>query len=69
VGGIGWRGGGGKVYFLSQTPQCMMAADVGGLAQLGTPRPLFAIPPGIGFPAQLSDTARPNGSARPRAPS
>jgi dipeptidyl aminopeptidase/acylaminoacyl peptidase/mono/diheme cytochrome c family protein len=64
VGGIAWRRDGKEVYFLSQPPgQSMMVAEVTGSGSFatGTPKQLFALPPGIGAPAQLSSVSSADG--------
>jgi len=64
VGGIAWRRDGKEVYFLSQPPgQSMMVAEVTGSGAFatGTPKQLFALPPGIGAPAQLSSVSSADG--------
>jgi hypothetical protein len=61
IGGIAWRGDGKELYFLSQPPAPMlMAVDIGG-SESATPRALFALPPGVGAPAQLSSISSPDG--------
>jgi hypothetical protein len=51
--------------FMSQPPKpLVMTADVTPTAagiESGTPRVLFALPPGVGGPAQLSSVATPDG--------
>jgi mono/diheme cytochrome c family protein len=58
IGGLFWRRDGRELVFMSQPPKpLIMAADVtNGTSGVdsGTPRVLFALPPGIGGPAQLS---------------
>ena len=64
IGGITWRRDGDEMYFLSQPPnQRMMVVDVStaGTFQATAPRPLFAVPAGIGAPAQLSNISTPDG--------
>jgi hypothetical protein len=58
IGGLFWRRDGRELVFMSQPPKpLIMAVDITsanpGLAS-GTPRVLFALPPGVGGPAQLS---------------
>ena len=62
IGGIGWRGDGQELYFLSQAPpaQTMMAADMSG-SEPSTPRMLFPVPLGLGAVAQLSSISSPDG--------
>ena len=62
IGGIAWRGDGKELYFLSQAPpaQTMMAADMSG-PEPSAPRALFAVPPGLGAVAQLSNISSPDG--------
>jgi hypothetical protein len=61
IGGLFWRRDGGELVFMSQPPKpLVMAADVTSTAagvESGTPRVLFALPPGVGGPAQLSSVA------------
>jgi mono/diheme cytochrome c family protein len=65
IGGLFWRRDGREVVFMSQPPKpLVMAADVTSTAsgvESGTPRVLFALPPGVGGPAQLSSVATPDG--------
>jgi mono/diheme cytochrome c family protein len=64
IGGIFWRRDGKELLYLSQPPgQSMMAVDVNNAAgfEPGPPRTLFAVPPGIGGPAQLSSVGTPDG--------
>ena len=65
VGGLFWRRDGRELMFMSQPPKPMvMAADVTIAAsgvESGTPRALFALPPGVAGPAQLSSVATPDG--------
>ena len=65
IGGIFWRRDGRELMFMSQPPKpLIMAADVTPTAsgiESGTPRVLFALPPGVGGPAQLSSVATPDG--------
>ena len=80
IGGLFWRRDGGELVFMSQPPKpLIMAADVSVTAagiESGTPRVLFALPPGVGGPAQLSSVATPDGerfvfaisAPRPSAP-
>jgi Tol biopolymer transport system component len=79
IGGLFWRRDGRELLFMSQPPKpLVMAADVTSTAagvESGTPRVLFALPPGVGGPAQLSSVATPDGdrfvfalSLPPRAP-
>jgi Tol biopolymer transport system component len=64
IGGIFWRRDGRELVFMSQPPKpSVMAAEVTTTAsgiESGTPRVLFALPPGIGGPAQLSSVATPD---------
>jgi hypothetical protein len=61
IGGIAWRADGKELYFLSQPPApMMMAVDIGG-SESSTPRTLFALQPGVGAPAQLSNISSPDG--------
>jgi mono/diheme cytochrome c family protein len=64
IGGVFWRRDGRELLFMSQPPKpLMMAADVTRTAsgvESGTPRVLFALPPGGGGPAQLSSIATPD---------
>jgi mono/diheme cytochrome c family protein len=64
IGGVFWRRDGRELLFMSQPPKpLLMAADVTSTAsgiELGTPRALFALPPGGGGPAQLSSIATPD---------
>ena len=64
IGGLFWRKDGGELVFMSQPPKpLIMAATVNGAApslESGTPRVLFAVPPGVGGPAQLSSVATPD---------
>ena len=65
IGGLFWRRDGRELVFMSQPPKpLIMAADVTTTAsgiESGTPRVLFAVPPGVGGPAQLSSVATPDG--------
>ncbi len=65
IGGIFWRGDGRELVFMSQPPKpLVMAAEVTTTAsgvESGTPRVLFALPPGVGGPAQLSSVGTPDG--------
>jgi Tol biopolymer transport system component len=65
IGGVFWRRDGRELMFMSQPPKpLVMAADVTPTAsgiESGTPRVLFALPPGVGGPAQLSSVATPDG--------
>jgi hypothetical protein len=65
IGGLFWRRDGRELVFMSQPPKpLVMAADVMSSAsgvESGTPRMLFALPPGVGGPAQLSSVATPEG--------
>jgi Tol biopolymer transport system component len=65
IGGIVWRRDGRELVFMSQPPKpLIMAAEVtSGTSgvESGTPRVLFALPPGVGGPAQLSSVATPDG--------
>jgi dipeptidyl aminopeptidase/acylaminoacyl peptidase len=65
IGGLFWRRDGRELVFMSQPPKpSVMAADVTSTASgvgSGTPRVLFALPPGVGGPAQLSSVATPDG--------
>ena len=65
IGGLFWRRDGRELMFMSQPPKpLVMAADVtiaGSGVESGTPRVLFALPPGVGGPAQLSSVATPDG--------
>ena len=65
IGGLFWSRNGRELMFMSQPPKPMiMAADVTSTAsgiESGTPRVLFAVPPGIAGPAQLSSVATPDG--------
>ena len=65
IGGIFWRRDGRELMFMSQPPKpLIMAAEVTPTAsgiESGTPRVLFALPPGVGGPAQLSSVATPDG--------
>ena len=65
IGGLFWSRNGRELLFMSQPPKPMfMAADVtntAGGVESGTPRALFAVPPGIAGPAQLSSIATPDG--------
>jgi hypothetical protein len=65
IGGLFWRRDGRELAFMSQPPKpLVMAADVTSLSsgiESGTPRVLFALPPGVGGPAQLSSVATPDG--------
>jgi mono/diheme cytochrome c family protein len=58
IGGLFWRRDGRELVFMSQPPKPMiMAVDVTSTSsslESGTPRVLFALPPGVGGPAQLS---------------
>jgi hypothetical protein len=58
IGGLFWRRDGRELVFMSQPPKpLILAADVTSTAsgvESGTPRVLFALPPGVGGPAQLS---------------
>ena len=64
IGGLFWRRDGRELVFMSQPPKpLIMAADVTSTAsgiESGTPRVLFALPPGVGGPAQLSSVATPD---------
>jgi hypothetical protein len=80
IGGLFWRRDGRELVFMSQPPKpLIMAADVSVTAsgiESGTPHVLFALPPGVGGPAQLSSVATPDGerfvfalsAPRPAAP-
>jgi hypothetical protein len=61
IGGLFWRKDGRELAFMSQPPKpLVMAADVTRTAngvESGTPRVLFALPPGVAGPAQLSSVA------------
>ena len=65
IGGLFWSRNGRELLFMSQPPKpLIMAADVTSTAtgvESGTPRVLFALPPGVGGPAQLSSVATPDG--------
>jgi hypothetical protein len=65
IGGLFWNRNGRELLFMSQPPKpLVMAADVTSTPsgiESGTPRVLFALPPGIGGPAQLSSVATPDG--------
>ena len=65
IGGLFWSRNGRELLFMSQPPKpLIMAADVTSSAsgvESGTPRVLFALPPGVGGPAQLSSVATPDG--------
>ena len=65
IGGLFWRRDGRELMFMSQPPKpLIMAVDVTRAAsgvESGTPRVLFALPPGVGGPAQLSSVATPDG--------
>jgi len=65
IGGLFWRRDGGELLFMSQPPKpLVMAVDVTTTAsgiEPGTPHVLFALPPGVGGPAQLSSVATPDG--------
>ena len=65
IGGLFWRRDGRELVFMSQPPKpLIMSVDVTTTAsgiESGTPRVLFAVPPGIGGPAQLSSVATPDG--------
>jgi len=65
IGGLFWRRDGRELVFMSQPPKpLVMAADITSTAsgiESGTPRVLFALPPGVGGPAQLSSVATPDG--------
>src|SRR5688572_1512895 len=65
IGGLFWRRVGRELVFMSQPPKpLVMAAEVTSTAsgvESGTPRVLFALPPGVGGPAQLSSVATPDG--------
>jgi hypothetical protein len=64
IGGLFWRKDGRELVFMSQPPKpLIMAADVSVTAsgiESGTPRVLFAVPPGVAGPAQLSSVATPD---------
>jgi hypothetical protein len=61
IGGIVWRSDGKELLFLSQPPkQMMIAVDMAG-TESSAPRTLFALPPGVGTPAQLSNISSPDG--------
>jgi hypothetical protein len=65
IGGLFWRKDGRELVFMSQPPKpLVMAADVSVTAsgiESGAPRVLFAVPPGVAGPAQLSSVATPDG--------
>jgi mono/diheme cytochrome c family protein len=64
IGGITWRQDGRELLFLSQPPgMAVMAADIGegSRVEAAAPRKLFAMPPGIGAPAQIGDLATADG--------
>jgi hypothetical protein len=65
IGGLFWSRSGRELLFMSQPPKpLIMAADVTNTAsgvESGTPHVLFALPPGVGGPAQLSSVATPDG--------
>jgi hypothetical protein len=65
IGGLFWRRDGRELVFMSQPPKpLVMAAEISSTAsgvESGTPRVLFALPPGVGGPAQLSSVATPDG--------
>jgi Tol biopolymer transport system component len=65
IGGLAWRADAKELYFLSQAPpaQTMMAVEVSGAGgfESSTPRALFALSPGAGPPAQLSNVSSPDG--------
>jgi hypothetical protein len=65
IGGLFWSRNGRELLFMSQPPKpLIMAADVTTTksgVESGTPRVLFALPPGVGGPAQLSSVATPDG--------
>ena len=65
IGGLFWRRDGRELLFMSQPPKpLVMAAEISSTAsgvESGTPRVLFALPPGVGGPAQLSSVATPDG--------
>jgi len=64
IGGVFWRRDGRELVFMSQPPKpLLMAVDVTSTAsgvETAAPRMLFALPPGIGGPAQLSSVATPD---------
>jgi Tol biopolymer transport system component len=65
IGGLFWSRDGKELLFMSQPPKpLIMAADVTSTSsgvESGTPRVLFALPPGVAGPAQLSSVATPDG--------
>jgi hypothetical protein len=65
IGGLFWRRDGRELVFMSQPPKpLVMAAEITSTAsgiESGTPRVLFALPPGVAGPAQLSSVATPDG--------